>query len=280
MPSKWLGVGLTGLLLTNVANAGRIEFQPTSGGHAATATFDGFGGGGFSRFDSQIAQGAMDSGSFAFDTDSTDNTRPPFNTTSFVADGAFSQMTSLQSMSNMTSSGGLFPLQRGPGDRAFIVRPTFLEGNQATFYARLRNNTGTTLDNLTLSFDLLSTNDKSNGFALSTRIAVAADDGGSTATDPEAPNYTALPAAGRVMNDAVTPTAAVSVETVSTPLSIALPDRHSAIVAFSFDPIGSSRAFDAYGLDNISIASQAAVIPEPLACLGGVLLGLVLLRRS
>ncbi|MEM1010626.1 MAG: hypothetical protein AAGI46_00230 [Planctomycetota bacterium] len=270
---------MTSLLLTNVANAGRIEFQPTSDGHAATATFDDFGGGGFSRFSSQIAQGAMDSGSFAFDSDSTDNTRPPFNTFSYNPDASFSQMTSLQSMSSVTSSGGLFPLQRGPGDRAFIVRPTFSEGNAATFYTRFLNNTGTTLDNLTLSFDLLSTNDKSNGFALSARVAVAPDDGGSATSDPEMPSYTILPGAGRVMNDAATSTSAVSVETISTPLSVALPDGHSAFVAFSFDAIGSGFSFDAYGLDNISIASQPTVVPEPLACMGIVSLSLILLKR-
>lgn len=260
-------------------SAGRIAFQPTSNGHSAEADFDTFAGGGLSKLSSQINAGLLDSGTFAINTNGSGAT---FNVDDSFG-GGFTQKTTPRSPSGISGTPGLFPLMRSSNDSAVIIRPDIDNVSPGTFYARFYNNTGTALGNLTVSLDFLSTNDKDNGFSLTTSYATMADDGSTAQTTDAGLIYTPVAAASFV---SVSPNASDSSVTVQPLTSLlpgaSLPSGESIVFSFRYDPIGTGRSFDAFGFDNIRIDSAAGVtaVPEPLAAGGLAVLSGILLRRD
>jgi|GEM_PF-387166 len=143
------------------------------------------------------------------------------------------------------SSGGLYALNYGSGDQGLIIQPTSSDWNPGTITLRLQNNTGGSIAELAVSYDLLVLNneDRSNTF----NFSYSTDN--VTYTGVSGLNYTS-PA----LQDAGAPQVVPQSTTIT---GLAVTDGSFIYLGWSSADAGGSGSRDELGLDNITATASA-----------------------
>ena len=196
------------------------------------------------------------------------------DTNSRVA-GDYARGTATGAVGDTGSSAGMYAYNDG-GDRSFLMQPAFLDWQNGTMTLRAINNTGTTLTQFAVSYDLFVRNDQSRSQSLN--FSYSFDH--STYTPIESFTYNTPQEAdllGRVQVTSVP----VSTPYLVTGLEVANGD--SIYLQWSSADFAGTGNYDELFLDNITLnVGSASAVPEPntFALLAGLAtLGLVGSRR-
>ncbi len=241
-------------------------------GSTTTVDFTGYAGTGFQ---SAPAAGQLDSddwaatgwsnGDLAFGgtqvTANTDYTRG--TTTGGVTTGGFYAVT------NITGATGVsFGIQPGGGDWA-----------PGTLTLQIRNNTGVTLDSISVGYDLFVRNDqgRSNSFNFSYAVGALNTPGAFTASASPNDSFTSTVAADAL--GWVSQRSAGTLTTIATTIN----NGQSIFLRWSGADVAGAGNRDEFAIDNISFSGITAV-PEPssmilLAACGGTLIAVRGMKR-
>jgi len=167
-------------------------------------------------------------------------------------------------------SGGIYAFELSSSDFAVGFQPTGSDFLPGTFTFRLTNDTGLTITDFSIDYDIIVRNDQPR--ASSFNFAHSGDD--TAYTNVASANYTSPEAAD------VTP----SFQTVSRSFTISglnIGNGDNYFFQWQSNDVSGSGGRDELGLDNL-VFSATTVVPEPstYAAIAGVLvLGLAILRR-
>lgn len=226
--------GLAGILLPAIPLATSAQVAIPAPATPVTIDFTGFLGTGFQP---APAAGQLDSDDWAL-TGMSEGAMVfgDTKTTGDFARGA---------TAGDVSSGGLYALNYGSGNQGLILQPTSSDWNPGTITLRLQNNTGGSIEELAVSYDLLVLNneDRSNTF----NFSYSSDNVSYTAVSGL--NYTS-PA----LQDAGAPVAVPQSTTIT---GLAITDGSFVYLRWSSADAGGSGSRDELGLDNISVTASA-----------------------
>lgn len=165
------------------------------------------------------------------------------------------------------STGGIY--SHGTSDRQLLIQPGSSDWAPGTMTLRIANNTGSSISDWLISYDLFVRNDQARSssfnFSYSTDGTIFVTTG---LTDPLF-TYTSVEAA--VSNDSLN-----LIGTPSATITTSVANGGNLFFRWSGADVGGSGSRDEFALDNISIT---AIIPEPSAALLGGLGFLALFRR-
>ncbi|MDA0349775.1 MAG: PEP-CTERM sorting domain-containing protein [Verrucomicrobia bacterium] len=166
-------------------------------------------------------------------------------------------------------TGGVYGFDIGGGDIILGVQPGGTDFTPGDFRLKLVNNTGATIINLTVDYDVVVYNDqgKANSFNFShsstnsTFTDIGALDFASTETADGSPAW-------------------ISADRNTTITGISIANGAEYFLRWNGDEISGSGSMDQFGLNNVVI--NASGIPEPSTyalIFGGLALGIVILKR-
>ncbi|MEZ4920232.1 MAG: HYR domain-containing protein [Saprospiraceae bacterium] len=140
------------------------------------------------------------------------------------------------------TTGGVYTLDNG----ALWLQPTDTDLTTGYVYLVLQNNTGNTVNSITLSYDILVLNDQNR--ASSFNVAYATGPGGVLPG-----SFTAVPALDYTTPEAATGFPIVTVPQTTTITGLGLADGNSLYLRWETDDVSGSGSRDEFGLDNIVV---------------------------
>jgi hypothetical protein len=142
------------------------------------------------------------------------------------------------------SSGGLYGLDNA-GNIGLWIQPTGSDWNPGTLTLRLQNNTGGSVDQLDVAYDILVLNDQAR--AISLNFSFSTDD--VTYSPVAALNYTSPEASDTA--------GVVSVARSTTLTGLGVPNGGFVYLRWSGADVSGGGSRDEYGLDNISVTASS-----------------------
>ncbi|MBZ8181342.1 PFE-CTERM domain-containing protein [Oscillatoria salina] len=229
-----------------------FSFGITTLGSPETINFNSFNGSGFSP---NPTAGQLDSDDWAITGLSDGNlTYGGTGTT-----GDFARGTSTGGV----TTGGIYAFDVGGGNIALGIQPVGADFTPGTITLRLENNTGNTINNLAISYDIFAYNDQPRANSLN--FSYSSDDS----------SYTNVPLLDFTSTEAAGTPSWISNPRSTTINSLSLTSGNFFYLRWTGDDVSGAGSRDEFALDNISITATGAATPVPFEFSPG--LGLLIL---
>jgi len=241
------------LSITTTGTAFVITFDDTLAG-VSNGQFAGSG------FQSTPASGQLDSDAWAVTGWSNGNLE--FGGTQITASTDYTR----GAVTTAQTTGGIYA--HGSTNRQLLIQPGGSDWAPGTLTLRIENNTGISISNWTLSYDLFVRNDQARSNSFNFSYSTNGTDFITTGLVDELFNYTSTAAA-------VTSAPLNLIGTPSATITPTVENGGNLFIRWSGSDVSGSGSRDEFALDNISVTA----VPEPSAALLGGLGLLALLRR-